>query len=71
MDKETPYQGWPNWHTWNANLWLCNDEPLYKMARSTSSGADLKAFVIAADLKGDGLDVAQVDFDSIWRFINE
>jgi len=23
------YEGWPNWETWNVNLWLSNDQGLY------------------------------------------
>jgi len=31
---QNKYQGWTNWATWNVALWLGNDEPLYRMARS-------------------------------------
>lgn len=24
------YNGWNNWETWNVNLWVDNEEPLYR-----------------------------------------
>tara|TARA_R100000773_G_C4217110_1_gene115630 strand:+ start:1955 stop:2281 length:327 start_codon:yes stop_codon:yes gene_type:complete len=27
---EQTYNGWKNWATWNANLWIDNDQPLYE-----------------------------------------
>lgn len=27
---EDTYNGWTNYETWNVNLWLDNDEPLYR-----------------------------------------
>lgn len=26
------YQGWKNWETWSAALYLMNEEPLYRLA---------------------------------------
>ena len=28
--NENSYNGWTNWETWNLNLWLANDEDLYR-----------------------------------------
>jgi hypothetical protein len=33
------YNGYKNWETWNVALWLANDEPLYKAARSMMAQA--------------------------------
>jgi hypothetical protein len=32
------YNGWTNWETWNVNLWIMNDEPLYR--QWTTAGRD-------------------------------
>ena len=31
--KDTTYNGWANYETWNVALWLGNDEGMYNMAR--------------------------------------
>lgn len=32
MSTDDTYQGWTNWDTWDANLWLTNDEDAYRLA---------------------------------------
>jgi hypothetical protein len=33
IDTDTEYNGWTNYETWNAALWLGNDVGLYHIAR--------------------------------------
>ena len=35
MMTEEGYNGWANWETWNAHLWLTNDEGSYDLVRET------------------------------------
>ena len=38
-NKKETYNGWKNWETWAANLWLNNDEATYNQARSLVKNA--------------------------------
>ena len=29
----TTFNGWTNWETWNASLWINNEEPMYRLAQ--------------------------------------
>jgi len=33
MTQDTTYNGWTNWETWCASLWINNEEHLYRTAR--------------------------------------
>lgn len=36
--QTTKYNGWKNYETWNAALWIGNDESLYRMAKQCAYG---------------------------------
>lgn len=68
------YSGWPNWETWNVNLWLNNDEVMYKHYQVLDSAKELETYVrskFASEGKLGDLDQAseldKVDFKEIVR----
>lgn len=45
MIDTTEYQGHKNWATWNASLWLNNDEFFYSLLSATQSADELREVV--------------------------
>ena len=73
--EATTYNGWTNYETWNAALWLDHDEPTYRIALNSK---DYKDFVrrIVTTTTGDGIswtdniiNVQELD-EKLWELQN-
>lgn len=85
QEQEAGYQGWANWDTWNAHLWLTNDYDLYKKVlrwidahRGDMFGsvclngvrADLMDCEQLGDQRRDGKAWDGIDFDAVdWKAV--
>ena len=79
------YNGWKNWATWNANLWLNNDEVTYKYCREiahrsiTEDGVSFRqqceeedVFMVIPEEEFTEEEFASIDWQSIYEgFIEE
>ena len=73
------YNGWTNWDTWNAHLWISSTEWAYFGALATRDPDALRRFIKSASgilstgdhEFGDGFDPDDVNWDEVWEAINE
>lgn len=63
----TKFNGHKNWNHWNVSLWINNDEPLYRMARSFAEQftRDHAAKVMLRHLPAKTPDGAPYSFSSV------
>ena len=63
---DTTFNGWANWETWNASLWLQNDEMLYSIARRAYSWQNCIDLLMLHGITetGDGVPYASADIDT-------
>ena len=60
------YNGWANYETWNASLWLGNDEMLYSIARRAYSWQNCIDLLMLHGITetGDGVAYNDVNIDT-------
>ena len=76
VPQEETFNGWANWETWCASLWINNEEHLYRMARiyGHSGYAKLIPHLQVFGMKnGDDLawDDAGIDHDEMDEMLEE
>ena len=69
------YNGWANYETWNASLWINNDEGLYTIALECTSYQQFMNVMIATESEttGDGVrwDDPKIDHDEMDEMLDE
>jgi len=74
--KNTTYNGWKNYETWNVALWISNDEYYYNIARGCSDYNDFVSqmhtiFGIMKTPDCVSWDDCALDYEALDNFIEE
>ena len=69
------YNGWTNWDTWNASLWLNNDENTYTQLTQCSKASEVRELFLESFDDGsnchDGIDYGCVNWYEIFESVGE
>jgi hypothetical protein len=72
------YHGWSNWDTWDANLWLTNDEFSYHIVFELDDPDQIREFFLIQfrDISTDtgwidGINPLRVNWQEIYDSLNE
>ena len=72
-ETDKTYNGWADYETWNASLWIGNDECLYNFARNCRDYTQFMDFMneIGSDKTPDGVKWADADLTEMNEMMEE
>ncbi len=72
-ETKKTYNGWADYETWNASLWIGNDECLYNFARNCRDYTQFMDFMneIGSDKTPDGVKWADADLTEMNEMMEE
>ena len=73
IETDKTYNGWVDYETWNAALWIGNDEGLYNFARNCRDYTEFMDFMreIGSDKTPDGVKWADADLTEMNEMMEE
>jgi hypothetical protein len=82
MTEPKGYNGWTNWETWNANLWVMNTESVYRALKHTqfphvSNVRDAQEFFLSnfpqgtPDMSDDPTAIFRINWEELLNAWNE
>ena len=74
-DIKTDYNGWTDWTTWNAALWIRNDEGFYSIAKECKTYTEFMEEMVLIGIyphaTPDGADWGEADLTEMQEVIEE